>query len=541
MSDDRALLDKFVESKNVFNPDILDCVANLSNDEVFTPPKLVNEVLDTLPPEIWHDSKITFLDPACKSGVWLREVTKRLIDGLADEIPDLQNRIDHILHKQVFGIAITELTSLLSRRSLYCSKYPNGRYSISRFDDVSGNIWYQNIDHKWKNGRCVLCGANQSEYDRSEDKNSYAYGFIHIDPHYWEEVFGVKFDVIIGNPPYQLSDGGGTGSSAMPIYHKFVEAAIGLSPRYLTMIIPSRWFVGGKGLDDFRNMMINDEHISKLVDYINSKQCFPGVDIKGGVCYFLRDLYYNGPARIETHQVDEAIERSERYLKVSGVDVYIRNNTMVEILEKVKNIQDESGYMDQIISPRRPYGFSADIFGHESKYGLPKLQDKPVESGLEILGLLSNKRTYKYMPLDYPVPKREWLPFYKVFIGKAYGCGAVGEQMPTPVLATPVLATPVQLCSETFLQIGKFNSREEALNCIKYIKTKFFRLMVGIKKTTQNTSMSTYSFVPLQDFTNNSDIPWNADVHDVDRRLYKKYNLSNKEMQYIENMVEEMK
>ena len=171
--------DAGLNSKSLFTPDVLDCIANLSSDEVFTPPKLVNQVLDLLPSEIWRNKNATFLDPACKSGVWLREITKRLINGLANEIPDLQERIDHILHKQVFGIAITELTSLLSRRSLYCSKYPNGKYSISNFDDVSGNIWFKNIEHQWKNGKCELCGASRAEYDRSKDKNNYAYGFIH--------------------------------------------------------------------------------------------------------------------------------------------------------------------------------------------------------------------------------------------------------------------------------------------------------------------------------------------------------------------------
>ncbi|MFH6809250.1 Eco57I restriction-modification methylase domain-containing protein [Alloscardovia omnicolens] len=261
-----------------YNPDVLSCLANLSNDEVFTPPQLANKVLDLLPEEIWTNSSVTFLDPFTKTGVFLREITRRLLIGLEPEFPDLQERINHILNYQVWGIAITELTALLSRRTLYCSKKANSKYSIdSLFDNPDGHIRYKAIEHTWDGKNCVFCGAAKQQYDRSSELESYTYEFIHT--YYPERIFkNMQFDVIVGNPPYQLSDGG-FGKSAAPIYQKFVEQAEKMNPRYISMIIPSRWFGGGKGLNEFRANMLADKRIRRIVDFENANECFPGVDL----------------------------------------------------------------------------------------------------------------------------------------------------------------------------------------------------------------------------------------------------------------------
>ena len=324
------------------NPDILTCLANLSADEVFTPPKLASAMLDILPQDLFRRPDTTFLDPVCKSGVFLREIARRLNDGLKDQMPDQQARINHILTKQVFGLATSELTALLSRRSVYCSKKADGKYSIATaFTKPDGNIRLPKTAHTWNaRGKCESCGANQGEYDRDETLEAYAYPFIHgIDP---TEVFNVKFDVIIGNPPYQLSDGG-FGRSASPIYHQFVQQAKKLEPRYLTMVIPARWFAGGKGLDEFRESMLTDNRLRAIYDYLSASDVFQGIGLKGGVCYFLWDRDNAGPCRVTTHFKDWPVSTASRPLLEEGVDVFIRFNEGVSVLKKVVEVERERG------------------------------------------------------------------------------------------------------------------------------------------------------------------------------------------------------
>ncbi|OPL14560.1 MAG: restriction endonuclease [delta proteobacterium ML8_D] len=489
-----------------YNPDVLTCIANLSSDEVFTPPQLVNQILDLLPAEIWSDRKTTFLDPACKSGVFLREIAKRLDAGLEKQIPNRQKRMNHIFKNQLFGLAITELTALLSRRSVYCSKTANGKYSVCEtFDEPEGNIRFERIEHSWKNGRCVFCGASQGNLDRGEELETHAYQFIHIETP--EEIFNMKFDVIIGNPPYQLSDGG-FGRSASPVYQKFVRQAKKLNPRYLIMIIPARWFAGGKGLDEFRNNMLHDRRISHLIDYPIASDVFPGVKVIGGVCYFLWEREYNGPCEVTTH-MNGASDTMVREL--GQYETFVRFNKAISILQKVEDKKYPP--LSKQVSSRKPFG-------------LPTTS-RP--SGKGNVRLYATKTIGSIEKSAIPIGV-EMVNKWKVLLSMGYGEGGESREYPRMIIGKPIVASPASACTETYIILGCYDGEEQAQKMAEYVRTRFFRFMVGLLKNTQHTTKDRFAFVPQLPMTKT----W------TDAKLYKHFGLTEEEIAFIESMVRPM-
>ena len=504
-----------------YNPDVLSCLANLSNDEVFTPPQLANQMLDMLPPQLFQSPDTKFLDPCTKSGVFLREIAKRLIDGLADKIPDLQERIDHIMHHQLYGIAITRLTSLMSRRSLYCSKDASGKYSLSHFNDADGNIHFDELLHTWQNGKCIYCGASQEVYDRGNDLETHAYEFIHTDNP--KELYNnMTFDVIIGNPPYQLEDGG-HGASAIPIYHLFVEQAKKLNPRFLSMIIPARWYAGGRGLDKFRETMLNDDRIRVLCDFFNSEDCFPGIDLSGGVCYFLWNRDNKGLCRISS-KINGSISTIERNLLEKNANTFIRFNQAVNILKKVRRSQEPS-FMT-IVSANDPFGYDVRV---ENSYVRikPDIKDHYFKDALTIHYWGKKGKSMGYINKDTIRKGKDIVGKTKLFISRSYG--ERGE-VPYLVIGKPFIGGKNTVCTETYVVVGTYDDVSIANNVIAYMATKFFRFLVMLKKNTQSATRTVYEFVPLQDFSK----PW------TDEELYKKYGLTDEEIAFIESMIRPM-
>lgn len=504
------------------NPDVLTCIANLSNDEVFTPPAFANKMLDTLTEtwaanhhgaDIWTDKSVKFLDPCTKSGVFLREITSRLTKGLADEIPNLEERVNHILTKQVFGIGITYLTSLLARRSVYCSKQANSKHSIVKsFTSDAGNIWFERTEHTWVGEKCACCGASKSALDRGENLETHAYAFIHTDDIKTRivELFGesMQFDVIIGNPPYQLTDGG-YGTSAAPIYQLFVEKALALDPRYAIFVTPSRWMAGGKGLDKYRERMLSDKRLRNIVDYPKLYEGFPGVKIRGGISYFLWDRDYNGPCTVLTIWDGQSTGAAvARYL--DAFDVLVRRNEAVPILEKVRLKGEPT--LDARVSSRKPFGLPTNFHGKEDPKG--------IKDAVKLFG----SQKISWVKRENIATNPEWIDDWKVLMTAVQGTSAAVE---TKFLSKPIIAGPGTACTETYLVAGRFGSEAEAVNYAKYLRTRFVRFLVSLRKATQHATRDVYSFVP--------DLP--SDQEWTDEKLCERYGLNKTEIAFIESQV----
>lgn len=510
------------------NPDVLTCIANLSNDEVFTPPELANQMLDTVADAwadandgdvIWQNPEVTFLDPFTKSGVFLREITARLTEGLADMIPDLQERVDHILTKQVYGIGITQLTALLARRSVYCSKDATGSHSVVKdFDRDWGNIWFERTEHTWAGEKCAYCGVQRARYERDDELETHAYAFTHTTDikKRVAQMFGVdvQFDVIIGNPPYQMAGAAG-GSSDASIYHLFAEQAQRMEPRYLSMVIPSRWMAGGRGLDAFRAHMLSDGHVRSITDYPDSADAFPGVQIKGGICHFLWDSTHSGLATVT--RVGDGVRLEQVGRDLGEFNVFVRDARAVGILRKVLAYGEQN--VSTLLSGDTPFGIPTNFGGHSVA--------KRASTDLAPHLILGGKRSTRWIPRTDITKQRDAIDVWKVLLPKAYGAG---ESTPHQILGREIVAGPGSVCSQTYIVAWPFDDEAAAVSFSAYYRTRFFRFLVSLRKITQDALRSTYSWVPSQSW----DREW------TDLMLYEKYGITDEEIAFIESMIRPM-
>ena len=507
------------------NPDVLSCIANLSNDEVFTPPEFANRMLDTLEQawadanggaSIWSNPDVKFLDPFTKSGVFLREITSRLTKGLENRIPDLQERVDHILTEQVFGIAITHLTSLLARRSVYCSRFAVGTHSIAKaFRTEQGNIWFERTEHTWVGGKCVFCGASQESLDRGERLESHAYAFIHTNEIRARiaEIFGddMQFDVVIGNPPYQLASDGGTRD--IPIYQKFVQKGKLLNPRFLIMVIPARWMATGLGLAAFRAEMLADRHIRELVDYGRMDQVFPGVDFEGGACYFLWDRDHQGLCDITTVSGDETIGPVPRTL--DEFDVLVRDSRSLSILKKVVAFGELP--ITEILSVDKEFGWTSNFDG---------FHDAQEKGDVALHYYRSGSRRVGWIARENVIKSADQIDTWKVLVPEAYGERGA---RPAKILGPSMIASSPSVCTQTYLFFF-VATEQEARSIDSYYRSKFFRFLVSLRKITQHAPRGSYHWVPQQ--------TWDRTWTDAD--LYTKYGITTEEQAFIKAMIRPM-
>lgn len=502
-------------------PDILEVISNLSNDEISTPPKVANAVLDLLPPEVWHNPNFRWLDPGCKSGVFPREITKRLMTGLSESIPDEGSRLEHILKNMIYAVAITEVTSLMSRRTLYCSKEANSEHSVVHFDNPSGHIWHERVEHEFDlKGRCKECRGTKDQLEKKGRDNN-AYGFVHEGGRAKIEMeFGMNFDVIVGNPPYQM-DADVEGQNITPLYDAFVEQAIALNPRYVSMVIPSRWLAGGKWLDGFREKMLGDDRLRILVDFPNAEEVFPGVgkSIKGGVQYFLWDRDNPGLCSTTTRRGENVFGPVDRVL--NQFDIFVRESRALPILEKVLNKKENS--FSGLVSMRDPFGpaLSSNFTGYRKG-------DHKEPSDLKLYMNIGSKRVEKYVSHELITKNLALVKKWKIFVPKAGSDG--GQKIPDSVLGASIVAGPRTVCTLTYLAIGPFDSKQECESANSYLKTRFARFLISLRKISQDSTQKTYLWVPEQTW----DRTW------TDAELYKKYGVTKEEQAYIESMIKEM-
>jgi site-specific DNA-methyltransferase (adenine-specific) len=491
-------------------PDVLEVISNLSSDEVFTPPRIVNEMLDLLPDEVWRNPELRWLDPACKTGVFLREVTRRLMVGLIDAYPDENDRLGHILKEMIFGIAITEITSLMTRRTIYCSKDASSENSVPPMEAASGNVWFERLAHDFdSSGRCRACNATQTQFG-DISKETHAYGFIHPAGH--ERIKGsvdMRFDVIVGNPPYQMD--AESGNRTMPIYHLFVEEAKKLNPQYMAFIIPSRWMAGGLGLADFRETMLSDKRVRSLVDYPKASEVFPGVEIKGGVCYFLWDRDHHGDCQVTLKRGGTAFGPVSREL--GQFDVLVRDSRALAILEKVLARDEPS--ITELLAADKEFGMTSNFSGYSAKRSSGAIELYLVRSGRRSIGWMKRSAVSKSAHL---------IDTWKLLVPKAGSDG--GQTIPDSVLGSPIVAGPPSACTQTYL-FFYVDSEAEAHSIEMYMKTRFFRFLVSLRKISQDATRSTYTWVPQQSW----DTQW------TDEKLYEKYGIDDEERAYIESMI----
>ena len=332
----------------------------------------------------------------------------------------------------------------------------------------------------------------------------------------------MTFNAIVGNPPYQVMDGGGAGYSALPVYQDFVNISRVINPQFMSLIIPARWYAGGKGLDNFRDTMLQDRRINLLFDFTESKDCFPSADIAGGICYFLWNRKYKGKCIVTSVSNNE---RNSNLRDLGEFSTFIRQSEAISIVHKI--IDETIITLDNIVYSRKPFGLDNNFVGKQ----------KPYDHCITVYG----SQGISYADKDVVSQNTELIDNWKVIASKASAQGGRADKDgKRKVIPKIEVLTPNVVCTESYLLLSSFNNEDSANNLCKYVKSKFFRFLLSLKVITQNISKDCFRFVPLQDFTSKSDIDWSRSIGEIDAQLYEKYGLERDEIDFIERMIKPM-
>ncbi|UXZ05674.1 Eco57I restriction-modification methylase domain-containing protein [Moraxella nasicaprae] len=497
----QALANYFDENQS---EDIFDYIPPQKTNQIFTPKWVVKMMMDKFEsenPDIFKNPDITFADLYMKSGLYITEIVKRLYQGLKNHIPDDKARLKHIFANQVYGFAPSEIIYNIAKNFILGL-------------DKAGEFDHSHIVHL--------------------DTTPYAKGELDFNEKL-TEIFGkaMKFDVVVGNPPYQ-ENAKGESTKDTPIYHYFYDLAEKNSDKYC-LISPARFLFNAGSTDkNWNEKMLNDKHIKVVYFEQKSENVFANTDIKGGIAILCRDIHqeFGAIGTFTTFNELNTISQKVGKLTKNTLDEIVTNRGQYRYSDKI--YRDYPKDMEQI-SDRR---IASNAF-----VKLPHLftDEKPDdgEEYIQILGRFENERCFKWFKKAY-LSEPENLGSFKVILPKANGSGAIGEVLSTPLIGEPLIGEPLIGYTETFISIGCFNTLLEAENCLKYVKSKFARTMLGVLKITQDNTKEKWSKVPLQDFTENSDIDWSQSIAEIDKQLYAKYGLSDDEIAFIESKVKEM-
>ncbi|MBR2994421.1 Eco57I restriction-modification methylase domain-containing protein [Candidatus Saccharibacteria bacterium] len=489
--------------------DIFEYIPPQANNQIFTPKRVVRMMIDMLEkenPGIFNSTTNTFIDLYMKSGMYITEIVRRIFDQTRDQYPSDTACVKHILENQVYGFAPSPILDAITKNYIFGFD-EDGYISKNNFKE------YNAIP-------AAKDGTLKQEINRL------------FNPQGGD----MKFTAVVGNPPYQIEDKKEdvdnskiARTSAIPVYNFFVDASKQITDRFVSLIMPSRWMTGGRGLDDFRKENIKDERYSIIHDFENDREVFPNNDVGGGVMYFLWDNTHTGELDYFLHNYDEIVH--DRRLLDTGDGIVIRDYKSAKILEKIKSPDSFA----ELVSAQKPFGYRADA---TRRY--PELFSDTQDTQHTIkFYCWDGTPMIKYMNKK-DIADSDLLASWKIFISKTADPPIRFGHQNKEILRKPFIGEPNTACSETYLYIGNNFSKEEAHNALKYIQTKLFRFLVLQRKKTQNVARGVFESVPMQKFTDNSDIDWSKSIPEIDQQLYKKYNLSEDEIKFIEEKVAPM-